>query len=81
MNIKTEIFLFLSALDPAKPWFDHHPSQKISKEDAELVDVMHTNSGAHILQVTTLDSLINVPPGITVPPGLFFKINKHTPLI
>ena len=29
----------------------------------------------------TLDSLINVPPGIIVPPGLFFKLNKRTPLI
>ena len=26
--------------------------------------------------IPTLDSLINVPPGIIVPPGLFFKIDK-----
>ena len=34
------------ALDPAKPWFDlSDESNKVSKEDADLVDVMHTNSG------------------------------------
>ena len=35
-----------SALDPAKPWFDlTDESNKISKDDATLVDVIHTNSG------------------------------------
>ena len=35
------------ALDPAKPWFDLSEDQthKISKEDAKIVDVIHTNSG------------------------------------
>ena len=37
---------FLLALDPAKPWFDlTNASNKVSKEDATLVDVIHTNSG------------------------------------
>ena len=36
----------VAALDPAKPWFDlTDSSNKISKDDAELVDVLHTNSG------------------------------------
>ena len=34
------------ALDPAKPWFDlSDESNKVSKGDADLVDVVHTNSG------------------------------------
>ena len=34
------------ALDPAKPWFDlSAASNTIRKDDAQLVDVMHTNSG------------------------------------
>ena len=34
------------ALDPAKPWFDlSAASNTICKDDAQLVDVMHTNSG------------------------------------
>ena len=38
-------YLFL-ALDPAKPWFDvSAASNTIRKDDAQLVDVMHTNSG------------------------------------
>ena len=40
------IFLTISALDPAKPWFDFSDSSnRLSKEDAQLVDVIHTNSG------------------------------------
>ena len=40
------IFFKNLALDPAKPWFDiSDPSNTISKDDAQLVDVMHTNSG------------------------------------
>lgn len=36
----------VSSLDPAKPWFDlTNPSNMLSKNDAKLVDVMHTNSG------------------------------------
>ena len=39
------LFIFL-ALDPAKPWFDvSAASNTISKDDAQFVDVMHTNSG------------------------------------
>ena len=34
------------ALDPAKPWFDFtKPENKINKDDAKLVDVIHTNMG------------------------------------
>ena len=41
----THLFIFL-ALDPAKPWFDvSAASNTISKDDAQFVDVMHTNSG------------------------------------
>ena len=33
-------------MDPAKPWFDvSAASNTIRKDDAQLVDVMHTNSG------------------------------------
>ena len=36
----------VTSLDPAKPWFDlSEASNKVSKDDAELVDVVHTNSG------------------------------------
>ena len=38
--------IFHVALDPAKPWFDlTDATNKVSKEDATLVDVVHTNSG------------------------------------
>ena len=38
--------LFHPGLDPAKPWFDlSDESNRISKEDATLVDIIHTNSG------------------------------------
>ena len=41
----TQLFISL-ALDPAKPYFDvSSESNIISKDDAKLVDVMHTNSG------------------------------------
>ena len=45
------------ALDPAKPWFDltDDQSHKISKEDAKLVDVIHTNGGT-LLTVSTLST-------------------------
>ena len=33
-------------LDPAKPWFDlTDDSHRVNKDDADLVDIMHTNSG------------------------------------
>ena len=33
-------------LDPAKPWFDlTDASNSIGKDDAQLVDILHTNSG------------------------------------
>jgi len=36
----------VTGLDPAKPWFDlSDESNRISKEDATLVDIIHTNSG------------------------------------
>ena len=39
-------FDYFLALDPAKPWFDvSAASNTIRKDDAQLVDVMHTNSG------------------------------------
>ena len=38
--------IFLIALDPAKPWFDFtKPENKINKDDAKIVDVIHTNMG------------------------------------
>jgi hypothetical protein len=37
----------ITALDPAKPWFDgSNRPQRISKSDADFVDVIHTNSGS-----------------------------------
>ena len=45
----------ITALDPAKPWFDgSNRPQRISKSDAEFVDVIHTNSGS-IIEVTILN--------------------------
>merc|ERR1711962_480849 len=36
----------ITSLDPAKPWFDvTAETNTISKDDAQLVDVIHTNSG------------------------------------
>lgn len=36
----------LSGLDPAAPWFDiQDPSLRLTKDDGDLVDVVHTNSG------------------------------------
>ena len=33
-------------MDPAKPWFDlTDDSHRVNKDDADLVDIMHTNSG------------------------------------
>ena len=35
-----------SVLDPAKPYFDVlDPSLRVSKNDGQFVDVIHTNSG------------------------------------
>jgi len=49
----------ISALDPAKPWFDgSNRPERIGRHDAEFVDVIHTNSG-EIYQVTVL--LDNAP--------------------
>ena len=46
LSTKSKIVSFHLALDPAKPWFDlTDASNKVSKEDATLVDVVHTNSG------------------------------------
>ena len=39
----------ITALDPAKPWFDgSNRPQRIGKNDADFVDVIHTNSGSII---------------------------------
>lgn len=44
----------ITALDPAKPWFDMPPeSNKISRDDAIMVDVIHTNSG-QLFEVITI---------------------------
>ena len=38
--------LMFTGLDPAKPWFDLAADDaRLLKTDAELVDVIHTNSG------------------------------------
>ena len=34
----------ISGLDPGKPWFDVNTQYKLSKNDADYVDVIHTNS-------------------------------------
>ncbi len=37
----------ITALDPARPWFDgSNLPRRISKKDAEFVDVIHTNGGS-----------------------------------
>lgn len=42
----TKQILIILALDPAKPWFDlTDEANKVSKNDATFVDVVHTNSG------------------------------------
>ena len=44
MNVNF-INIFLG-LDPAKPWFDlTDGSNSIGKDDAQFVDIVHTNSG------------------------------------
>ena len=46
------IIIFFVALDPASPWFEQtRVEHRVSKTDAEFVDVIHTNSG---LLVTVL---------------------------
>ena len=36
----------ITGLDPARPYYETlHPSAILNKEDAALVDVIHTNSG------------------------------------
>ena len=47
IKITDGCFFFIPlALDPAKPWFDvTAETNTISKDDAQLVDVIHTNSG------------------------------------
>ena len=48
-------FLKFAALDPAGPWFEVVDRRNmVSKDDAEFVDVIHTNSGS-ILNVTISD--------------------------
>jgi pancreatic triacylglycerol lipase len=43
----------ITALDPARPWFDgENRPLRINKNDAEFVDVIHTNSGI-MLEVST----------------------------
>ena len=43
-----------SALDPAAPWFEQTKEEhSMSKEDAEFVDVIHTNSGS-LFQVSCI---------------------------
>ncbi len=36
----------IAALDPAGPYFDVWKEKRITKDDAKLVDVIHTNSGS-----------------------------------
>jgi len=44
-NVNEKI-LRITALDPAAPWFEQTKEEhRISKEDANFVDVIHTNSG------------------------------------
>jgi hypothetical protein len=39
--------LFVKALDPAGPWFSMSANNNlVQKSDANLVDVIHTNSGS-----------------------------------
>jgi hypothetical protein len=39
--------LFVKALDPAGPWFSMSSNNnRVQKSDANLVDVIHTNSGS-----------------------------------
>ena len=46
----------LVALDPASPWFEQtREEHRVSKTDAEFVDVIHTNSG---LLVTVISMYI-----------------------
>lgn len=40
----TMTYLFISALDPAGPLF-HESEVRLREDDAEFVDVIHTNSG------------------------------------
>ena len=43
-------------MDPAKPWFDlTDDSHRVNKDDADLVDIMHTNSG-FLLDVSKISS-------------------------
>ncbi len=37
---------YISALDPAGPWFDlHGGASRLQKNDAKFVDVVHSNQG------------------------------------
>ena len=60
--------IFHVALDPAKPWFDlTDATNKVSKEDATLVDVVHTNSGFLLYVSCIIDSSI----GLTIKAVLY----------
>ena len=40
------MFLYFLALDPAEPWYGQTKEEnRMNKEDADFVDVIHTNSG------------------------------------
>ena len=44
----------ITGLDPAGPQFDKLPNEfRLDKGDAQLVDVMHTNSGSKVLTLST----------------------------
>jgi len=50
----------ISALDPAKPWFDgSNRPQRIGKNDADFVDVIHTNSGSIVDVRNFLDQTLS----------------------
>ena len=65
--------------------FSGYVSNVAEKRPKNIVNAQNISVCNIIIQLkelkSTLDSLINVPPGIIVPPGLFFKIDKPTPLI
>jgi len=44
--IKEFKFQKFAALDPAGPYFDVMKGKRVTKTDAKLVDVIHTNSGS-----------------------------------